>query len=338
LLSLLSIVLAMGAHGGLYRLAFDLVPGIKVFHDPARLLIAAAIAIPVLAAIGLQRVLDSRFFWAASPSKIALSGATLLLLTCLDLGQFVRNVYPLKPVQELAFASHSSTLIRALQADSDIRTAQARVLFLDPQHNLSALLSYRDYMQRDPRQMQRWVETFPPNLPMTLGFLQAGGYDPVRMRRHRESLNAASNSLPIKGNAGTRHTTSSEYSSLLGNMSVKYLVTLTAQPVHPTKGLTPFWTSTWQKNGWRVRVYRNNSFVARVQSPELQPVLWREVSPNQRDVQLTATLAAQDLIIGIHLIRPGRLTSIKSACHCLELPMGIKSSGLRHTPARVSFR
>jgi hypothetical protein len=292
-LAFASVLLAMGVHGGLYLIAFYLVPGVKVFHDPARFLLGAAVAIPILAAVGLQRVLETRWFTSDAPRRTTILGIVLILVTCLDLGNFSRNIYPLKPVREAEAAGQSSTLIRALRADADINHRRARVLFLDPQNNLSRMLSYRDYMQRDPLQLRKWVETFPPNLPMTFGFLQAGGYDPIALQSSKQAVRSLSLQLPLQENLKASNQLPSEYSTRLGHMSVKYLVTFSAQPLRPTRGLSPFFTSDWQQNGARVRVYRNALFRTRI--PE--NFAWNLNSPNVLSAVIAPSPRAEAVMI-----------------------------------------
>jgi hypothetical protein len=323
-LAFASVLLAMGVRGGLYLIAFHLVPGVRVFHDPARFLLGAAIAIPILAAIGLQRVLETRAFRNRVLRYITYAGLVVLLVTCLDLGNSSRNIYPLKPVRETEESAQSSTLIRALQADADINNRRARVLFLDPQNNLSRLLSYRDYMQNDPQQLRKWVETFPPNLPMTFGFLQAGGYDPIAMQSSVQAVSELARQLPLQENLKTAGETSSEYSSeyssRLGRVSVKYLVTLTAQPLRPTRGLLPFFTSDWQQGGFRVRVYRNTLFQHRI--PET--VGWQPHSPNVLELVVAPSLRAEPLTI-----RDTMHPSWRGYFSLREVPIGATSEGFR---------
>jgi hypothetical protein len=181
-----------------------------------------------------------------------------------------------------------------LRTDSDITSGQGRVLFLDPQRNLHVMLSYRDYMQHDPLQLRKWVETFPPNLPVTFGFLQAGGYDPVAMQSTKQAVRELAQQLPLQENQKVAGETSSEYSSRLGRISVKYLVTFSAQPLRPTRGMSPVFTSDWQQDGLRVRVYRNDNFIARLQSPAAP---WQEQSPNQLQVELLPTVGQRTVTL-----------------------------------------
>ncbi|MDW8319730.1 MAG: hypothetical protein RMM08_00070 [Armatimonadota bacterium] len=71
----LSLWLATGASGGLYILAYYLLPGLKAFHDPARWLILTDFALCVAAAIGWEHLRLSRK-WLLLP--VALIMLTLL--------------------------------------------------------------------------------------------------------------------------------------------------------------------------------------------------------------------------------------------------------------------
>jgi hypothetical protein len=146
------------------------------------------------------------------------------------------------------------------------------------------MLSYRDYMQNDPQQLRKWVESFSPNLPMSLGFLQAGGYDPIAMQSSKQAVRELARQLPLQ----EKLKTSSEYSGQLARMNVKYLVTFTARPLRPAHGLSLFFTSDWQQDGFRVRVYRNDRFTARLQASPVGAVSWQELSPNQIQAETLA--------------------------------------------------
>lgn len=54
------VALALGRHAPLYRLAFDVVPGLDLFRVPSRWLLLPAMAIPMLAGLGLDAIRDQR--------------------------------------------------------------------------------------------------------------------------------------------------------------------------------------------------------------------------------------------------------------------------------------
>ncbi len=73
--ALVSVWLSLGPHGGLYFVAYYLLPGMKVFHDPARWLILADFALCTSAALGWQTLCYSRR-WLWLP--LLLAGVGLL--------------------------------------------------------------------------------------------------------------------------------------------------------------------------------------------------------------------------------------------------------------------
>lgn len=59
----ISLWLALGTAGGLYRAAYYLLPGFRAFHDPARWLILTDFCLCVAAALGWERLRPSRRWW-----------------------------------------------------------------------------------------------------------------------------------------------------------------------------------------------------------------------------------------------------------------------------------
>ncbi|GIV19158.1 MAG: hypothetical protein KatS3mg023_0909 [Armatimonadota bacterium] len=71
IITFLSWWLALGTSGGLYILAYYLLPGLKAFHDPARWLILTDFALCVAAAMGWEHLCFSRK-WLSLPLVLAL--------------------------------------------------------------------------------------------------------------------------------------------------------------------------------------------------------------------------------------------------------------------------
>jgi hypothetical protein len=87
-LGLGALLLAFGDGFALYRLAFDLVPGVAYFRIPARILVLFNLAVAVLAGLGVQALLGSRaptglrrfLGWATGLAAAAAPAMYLLLL------------------------------------------------------------------------------------------------------------------------------------------------------------------------------------------------------------------------------------------------------------------
>lgn len=81
----LSTLLALGKHGPLYRVFYDLVPGFKKFRVPVMVLILQQYALVLLAAAGLDAVLSrlrdaERPRWLGLPTLVAAGGLAIVLL------------------------------------------------------------------------------------------------------------------------------------------------------------------------------------------------------------------------------------------------------------------
>jgi hypothetical protein len=151
--------------------------------------------------------------------------------------------------------------------------------------------------------------------------------------------------LPQQENSKATEKASSEYSSRLGRMSVKYLVTLDRHPLRRTAGLSLFWTSAWQQDGLRVRVYRNQNFSARLQSLGTKVLLWREPSPNQIEVALAPSTREELLTLydtaypswrAYADARPASLQQTAAGYRAITLPPGAQKISLVCEPQ--SFR
>ena len=198
--------LATGGAGGLYHLAYWVLPGVRAFHDPARCLVLAAFALSVLAARGLDAVhqrsplpspADRRGAEKyVSPSLPLERGrgpgggglpavltrtvcAALALLAFADLTHFDRAVYPLAPVAAL---SPLSANVAAVLHDPDVRAGQARLMAPDTARVWQRFTGHRAYRGDAPSYQLLWADTLTPNLPFADGLRDASGYEPVARR------------------------------------------------------------------------------------------------------------------------------------------------------------
>ena len=156
--------LALGRYGGLYVLAFYVLPGVKQFHDPARWLYLGTFALSVLAAYGLEQL------------RLRDVGKWALVLGAMgELIFFSRTLNPTCPPEALRVASVSAG------------APVGRVFASQPYAQWKLLAPYKDY-QGLPSSSLALCTT--PNLPLLQHWRQAGGYEPVARRDVSETLKA----------------------------------------------------------------------------------------------------------------------------------------------------
>lgn len=80
----LSLLLVLGPHTPLYRAAWALLPGMKLFRFPTRFLVVTALALAMLGALGLEAVM-ARLRPRLAPRALLGIGLTVVLLGLLDL-------------------------------------------------------------------------------------------------------------------------------------------------------------------------------------------------------------------------------------------------------------
>ncbi len=150
----LSVWLALGKSGGLYVLAFYVLPGAKTFHDPARFLHLASFALAVLAAQGFDRL------------KLRDTGKLILLaLAALDLGLFSRTLNPTTPLSDYTEAR---------------KTLATRASFEDEKVVWKRFVSYRAL--NSSARVVDFLGSGAPNTPMLALRSHPDGYEPVRLK------------------------------------------------------------------------------------------------------------------------------------------------------------
>lgn len=164
LVSLVGLWLALGRYGGLYSLAFRVLPGVKQFHDPARFLYVATFALACLAANQAQILLRGRRIWQL----------VVLAVTALDVITFSRTLNPSTTPEALA---QGRVLLAARLQGVE------RVFHSEPYRPWQRWVSYRSYKEvSTEEQVAAFVGSATPNLPFWVGVRQAGGYEPVVRR------------------------------------------------------------------------------------------------------------------------------------------------------------
>lgn len=152
---LLSLWLSVGKAGGLYYLAYWLLPGAKTFHDPARFLHLTSFALAVVAAYGFD-ALKLRDI-----GKLAILG-----VAALDIALFARTLNPTTPVGDYAKA-------RQILA--------TKTKFEDEKAVWKRYVNYRA-LDRDASVVD-FLSSGAPNTPMLAGRASVGGYEPVRLKK-----------------------------------------------------------------------------------------------------------------------------------------------------------
>lgn len=235
-----SLWLAAGISGGLFPVVYALVPGMKLFHDPARFLLGTAIALPVLGALGLQAVLLSPRL--PSPRLAHWAGAACLLALVLDMAPYDRGLYPTLPVQTLEDPAQGSGVVRALRADPVLASRAGRVLAIDNDAALEQFQSWTDYQAHLPGYAPRLAQTMMPNLPVLAGIAEAEGYEPLVLARSARLSSVAVNSLRAQSSGHVSSQYPAPVAPLLGWMSVRAVVAYRPQPPRPIPGLAPLLT------------------------------------------------------------------------------------------------
>ncbi len=225
---LISLGLALGGPGGLYLLAYWVLPGFQSFHDPARCLLPACFALSLLAAWGWEGFVG---VWGWFPRQ-ALAVALVLALAYVDLAYFGRTLYPLADPGTL---SPVSANVARVLADPDIRAGQARII-APTDRVWVRFTSYKDYEQDVPGYQQDWADTLTPNLTMAYGLPDAFGYEPVVLKDAQTTARYAHWSLSPKASPDG----AAQACRVAAELAVKYVAVCRVVPPERTlPGLVP---------------------------------------------------------------------------------------------------
>jgi hypothetical protein len=165
-----STLLAMGTVGGLYVIAYYLLPGMKSFHDPARFMLLAVFGLACLASIGMRLLRDSGIGTGGRLSLLALSLA--------NLWWFSAHINP--TLEPAAFRYRPRALALAPKAgDGRLLTAQRERIW-------ERYLNYDDYGPDSARYAHELADTLAPNVGARFGIEEASGYEPVPIRASTE--------------------------------------------------------------------------------------------------------------------------------------------------------
>ena len=168
---MLGIWLAFGIKGGLFPIAFALVPGLSKFHDPARFLYFATLGFAALTAFGMDLWQDKR-----SKNRTAISAAVLVLIAApmIWFGQ------EWNPTTAPAALSHKPAVLSALSSQGAFPTQEQGRIYLPTYRVLwNRYISYYDYGLNDVRTLAAFQDTLMPNRGMKWSVESLAGYEPV---------------------------------------------------------------------------------------------------------------------------------------------------------------
>lgn len=287
LISVVSVITALGAGALLYLLAWFLVPGVRAFRNPARMLMAASLALPILAALGVQQLLQTRKTSRGS----TILGAILVAATLFDLGFYARNFFPKRPFSTSRNSVNTplqttqsapqiavNTPLKTIRKDAAMQSAQGRIFMPDVDASWKSFTNPATFGENNPRRYAQWQSTLTPNLGALHGLHEAGGYEPVADRAMK-SLTGNTSDLLSKENPSPRDIAAVR--AALRVLAVRFLVLFRAAPPNFPALTTVFRGPILSPRDERTFVVRNDDFAPRLrwlESAPTTPVAQREYS------------------------------------------------------------
>ena len=267
--SLLFLWLSMGLLGGLYILAFFLLPGINRFHDPARLLSGYSLGIAVLAALGAHAL------WKNARRGRLLVGIALAL-TLLDTGYFARHFYPVLP------DTVTQTKPQALWGDDPlISNRQARLFVPNFGDVWDGLQRYDKWRVGDRENTRRLYQSSSYNRHILAGWLADPGYEPLYDRNTQARIGALAYRL-----ADTRF--DPRLADQLSRLSIRSLQLFRKEPLPETADLKLVYTSPWKANDSRFYIYRNEKCLPRARFQTAANSNWQQARIINEDTRSIA--------------------------------------------------
>jgi len=178
MLMLVTLWLSFGAYGGLYLVAFYVIPGLSNFHDPARFAFLTTFALAALTAGGADRFLRSVRYGSSRNTMI------VLILTAFPLLWYGHDWNPTTDPANLAYLP---PVLKASVMAGKIETGTAGGAstgrWYHPEYEVvwSRYITegYRDYGESDISSLHELKQTLIPNIGLPEGVLSVSGYEPV---------------------------------------------------------------------------------------------------------------------------------------------------------------
>jgi hypothetical protein len=170
--AVVSLWLALGKFGGLFWIAFYVVPGLASFHDPARFTFVTTFALAVLGGFGLRSLRDRGL---SGKYRVALTIAAAANLWAFS-ASLNPTIDPIGPPGEAPFEYRPRFMASApLAGEGRVFTALRDKVW-------RRFLSYSDYGPDSARYAHELTDTMSPNIGMRFGVEEASGYEPVPLR------------------------------------------------------------------------------------------------------------------------------------------------------------
>ena len=205
--------LSLGRMGGLYAVAFYVLPGVNKFNDPARWLQVATFAVACLGAHGLDALLAPH-----RPARRRLLAGGAIALTVADLLPFSRALVPL--VASRVWETPPPTALRLRAAPP------GRVFHADNPWVWRRFVRRDSYGPTDAAYVRRFLDSLGPNLTSLYGFSDLNGYDPIRGRNIDRLVDEVF--VQVDATKGTRGVRAAP---LLPATGVGYVLSLRARPL-----------------------------------------------------------------------------------------------------------
>lgn len=164
--SIVSLWLAMGRFGGLYWVAFHVIPGLKAFHDPARFTFPMTFGLAALAAIGVRLLRDAK---VANRWRLA-----LVLASAANLWWFGVRLNPTLDATTFNYRPRALSVVPVW--------SEGRVFTALREQVWNRYLNYSDFGPDSLRYAHELTNTLAPNIGMRYGVAEASGYEPVPVR------------------------------------------------------------------------------------------------------------------------------------------------------------
>ncbi|MCX6361179.1 MAG: YfhO family protein [Armatimonadetes bacterium] len=169
-LTIISMILAIGQWGGLYAIAFHVLPGLSLFHDPARFTFLVTLGLAVLTAVGVRRVRET-----GVPRWLR---AVVVAVALVDLWAFSSTLNPL--------IARNLAARMALRPQALTSPPAGRLYSVNRESVWRRLVNYEGYGPPNGHYIDALRGSATPNLASRWGIEEAGGYEPVPLHTATE--------------------------------------------------------------------------------------------------------------------------------------------------------